>query len=538
MDLTPYAGRWVALIAEQVVGVGFTAVEAQQMARRSRGKETAVLRYIDVDDGPMLALSPLLAELEPVLSMQPMPVYLVGGAVRDALLGRVNNDLDFAVPTHAIKLTFRIANALGWPAYVLDQERDAGRIVVVEHNMMLDFARLRGESLLDDLRDRDFTINALAMPATARSQGAVIDLVGGMDDLAARSIRMTHAGALAQDPVRVLRAVRLAHGLDFTLEPATARAVTAAAPLLGNVSVERVRDELLKMLKTPSPAAAVADLERLAVLDVVLPELAALRDVAQSPPHHEDVLAHSIRTLDRLTAVKHAIDHPDAVDDEMVAVAAVVAPVREQLQAHLARVADGGVGGWSVLQWGALLHDIGKAPTQSVDDDGRIRFYQHDRVGAALARERLRALALSNEVVDHATAVVAGHMRPLLLAQSQGDQPTRRAIFRFFRSCGNAGLDICLLALADHLATYAGPGPTAEWQTLLGLIGALLTAYFERFKETIRPEPLLDGRTLMAELGIGPGPAVGRMLRAIEEAQAAGEVATRDEALTLARSLI
>lgn len=539
MDLTPYAGRWVALIADQVVGVGFTAEEAQQMARHSRSKETAVLRYVDVPDDQPLALSPLLDKLRPLLSQQTKPVYLVGGAVRDALLGRVTNDLDFAVPENAIELGFRVADALGLPAYVLDRERDAARVMVAELDTMLDFTRLRGHDLQADLRDRDFTINALALPATAQTQGAIIDLVGGLEDLAARRIRLTHADALAQDPVRALRAVRLAHGLVFELEPATATAVTAAAPLLHNVSVERVRDELLKLLKTPTPAAAVTDLARLGILVEVLPELAALQDVAQSPPHHEDALRHSIHTLDRLTAVKQAFRRNlSGADENVRAIAAALASVRGQLVAHLARTVDGRVNGWSLLQWAALLHDTGKALTATVEAGGQIRFFEHDRVGAELAKERLRVLALSNAAVDHVTAVIANHMRPLLLAQAQGSQPTRRAIYRFYRASGAAGLDVCLLALADHLATYDGPGPAESWQTLLALVSTLLQAYFQQFEVTIRPVPLLDGKTLMTVLGMGEGPAVGRILRAIEEAQAAGEIATRDEALTLARSLL
>lgn len=539
MDLTPYAGRWVALIADQVVGVGFTAEEAQQMARRSRSRETAVVRYVDVPGDRPLALSPLLEQLRPLLSQQTMPVFLVGGAVRDALLGRATNDLDFAVPENAIRLGFRVADALGLPAYVLDQERDAARVVIVEQDTMLDFTRLRGQSLLADLRDRDFTINALALPAMASTQGAIIDLVGGLEDLAARRVRMTHAGALEQDPVRALRAVRLAHALAFEIEPATAAAVAAAAPLLHNVSVERVRDELLKLFKTPTPAAGVADLARLGVLVEVLPELAALHGVAQSPPHHEDVLAHSIHTLESLTAVKEALRRNQSGADASVrAIAAALAPVRSQLVAHLARAVDGRINGWCLLQWAALLHDTGKALTASVDADGQIRFFDHDRVGAALVKERLRALALSNAAVDHVTAVVANHMRPLLLVQSQGGQPTRRAIYRYYRACGAAGLDVCLLTLADHLATYDGPGPDAAWRTLLELVSTLLVAYFEQFEATVRPAPLLDGKMLMTALGIAEGPAVGRILRALEEAQAAGEITTRDEALALARSFL
>ncbi len=207
----------------------------------------------------MLPLDPLLDRLRPLLAAHPLPVYLVGGVVRDALLGRNSHDVDLIVASDAIDLTFDIARRLGLPAYRLDDERDVGRILVPDSGTTLDIARFRGESLADDLRARDFTINALALPASARSAGEVIDHHDGLADLAAGRIRIIHDGSIADDPVRALRAARFAVQLGFILTDETAAAVSAAGPALTRqTSPERVRDELGRLLLTrrsqPAPS--------------------------------------------------------------------------------------------------------------------------------------------------------------------------------------------------------------------------------------------------------------------------------------------
>ncbi|MCB9422505.1 MAG: hypothetical protein H6667_22075 [Ardenticatenaceae bacterium] len=191
-DLAAYAGRWVALSGQVVAGVGYTAEEALQLARRNRPKERFTLQFVEEANGESLTLSPLLERLRPFLIQQDRPVYLVGGAVRDALLNRVSHDLDFVVPHRAIQMAFKTANSLSVPAYVLDQERDTGRVVLAEEGTTLDFACFRGVSLEADLRDRDFTINAMALPATAVTRASLIDPCNGAADLQARLIRQTH----------------------------------------------------------------------------------------------------------------------------------------------------------------------------------------------------------------------------------------------------------------------------------------------------------------------------------------------------------
>lgn len=534
-DLTPYAGRWVALVGEEVAGIGYTAVAAAHAARRSRPRDRFTLQFVEPPDGRPLPLPALMAQLRPLFAQESDPIYLVGGAVRDALLGQVSYDLDFVQPEGAVKLSFRVADALGVPAYVLDKERDTGRVILPDGRTYLDFSCFRGPDLEADLVGRDFTINAIALPTAAHTDASLIDPTNGRADLQAKVIRHIHDRSLLDDPVRTLRGLRLALRLGFTLAPETAVAIATAAPQLTAVSTERIRDELLKLLQTNRPDEAIHQMVVLGLLPVVLPEIAAESGITQSPPHHEDVLTHTISVLRWLVQVERALmgqaDTLSSALDDIHNRLAVYAP---GLQAHWQRVVDGGIKGGGLLRLGALYHDVGKPETRIVDEDGRIRFFDHDQHGAAITARQLHRLALSNDAVSHVRRIVAGHMRPLLLAQS-GRPLSRRTVYRYFRATGSAGVDVAILSLADHLAARHGPGEAAEWERLLSVVSQLLDHYFTRYEETVAPPLLVNGRDLITELNLPPGPEIGRLLRLIQEAQAAGEIHTRGQALALAR---
>lgn len=485
-----------------------------------------------------LALSPLLTELRPLFAGHEMPVHLVGGAVRDALLGLESGDLDFAVPERAIALAFAVGDALSLPAYVLDRERDTARVVVPatagRAKTTLDFARYRAAGLEGDLRARDFTINAMALPAGAIDAGAIVDPLDGRADLQAEIVRLASPTALQDDAVRTLRAVRMAVRFGFDLAPGTEDAIATAVPGLADISAERVRDELIKLFSSPAPGRALRLLRGTGLLGAVLPEIAALELVEQSAPHHEAVLAHTVSTLRWLVLVEGAMGEGAGEEPVLPEVQRQLSPYAGPLRSHLERPVDGDLNGLDLLRLGALFHDAGKLETQQREESGRIRFFGHAEAGARLAAHRLHRLRLSREALDHVRALVREHMRPLHLAQA--DKVTRRAVYRYFRDAGSAGLDVSLLALADHLATHGGTGAEGSWEQLLGVVDTLFHHYFEGYEVTIKPRPLLGGGELIAALDLQPGPEVGRLLRLLEEAQAAGEISTAAEALALARS--
>ena len=488
----------------------------------------------------MLALDPLLDRIRPLLADHDQPVHLVGGAVRDALLGRASHDIDLIVPHGAIELTFELARRLGLPAYRLDDERDVGRLLFPGSATTVDIARYRGDSLADDLRARDFTINAMALPVAARTAEAVIDHHDGRAALAAGRLRVIHDHSIADDPVRALRAARLAVQLGFQPTAETVAAARAAgATLAGRVSPERIRDELTRLLATPAPERAVALLDDWGLLGPTLPEIAVLAGIEQSPPHHETVLPHTLSVLRYLVAVEACLAEPpaDAAAGAPwgAAVTALLHPRGDALQAHLSATVDGGIPAGQLLRWGALLHDSGKPATQTIDATGRIRFIGHDETGAEIAAKLLNRLKFSGEAVRRVRAIVAGHMRPLYLA-TESRPPSRRSAYRYYRTLHAAGVDVVLLSLADHLATYDGPGPEESWAALLVVAKTLLDAYFTDYTGTVRPARLLNGQEIMALLAIEPGKELGRLLAELEEAQAAGEVVGRDEAVAFVRA--
>ena len=536
-DMTPYSGRWVVMIDEVVVGVGDTAEEAYLSAQIHRPNKLAALLFVEPVGGEPLSFIPLMNRLRPLLQVS-MPVYLVGGAVRDALLGRISHDLDFVVPKEAVRLSFEIGDKIDAPAYVLDRERDTGRVVLADQATTLDFARFRGPDLAADLGARDFTINALAIPATAQTRSAIIDPGGGLRDLEARLIRLMDERAMINDPVRTLRAVRLAASLGFTLTEETRTAAIAAASCLSDVSAERKRDELLKIMMTPRPDKTMMELEELCLLEEILPEVAGLSGISQSQPHYEDVIAHTWSVLNWLTRLEKVLIFNSEGDKVLEPAYAALEPYLDQLRLHLKRPVNGGLDGRIVLRLAALFHDVGKRETIDIDDDGRIRFFGHDEVGADIAGSRLWQLCLSKDAISQVKRIVAGHMRPLSLAQAQGANLSRRAVYRYFRDLDHNGLDVGLLSLADHLATHNGPGEQRIWETLVGLVAQLYQFYYERHEEAVKPVLLLNGQELIDLVDMEPGPEIGRILRLIEEGQAAGEIGSREEALRFAQEQI
>lgn len=485
-----------------------------------------------------LPFSDLLERVQAALPGD-MPVYLVGGAVRDALMSRQTHDLDFTLPKNGIKISRRVANKLKASFFPLDTQRDTGRIITFDAHgdrHVLDFAAFRGPDLESDLRDRDFTINAMAV--AMHDPGKLFDPLGGMRDLRDGLMRPCSDKAFHNDPVRILRCVRQAVDFGFQMLPETKGLARQAIPELPRVSPERMRDELFRILEGPSPTSALRILDILGALTHALPELSALKGITQPPPHSSDVWTHTLSTARLLAHILDVLgpkhDPESAANWSMGLISLRLGRYRQQLQEHLASTINPDRSLRGILLMAALYHDIGKPHTRQVESNGRVRFLAHDRSGAKIATQRATQLRLSNVEIDRLGKIIRHHMRPLLLAQTDA-LPTRRAIYRFFRDSGEAGVDICLLSLADSLATY-GPGlPKDTWTHQLDVVRALLEAWWERNEESVSPPSLLTGRDLIQTLKMKPGPRVGQLLEAIREAQATGELGTREEAWSFAR---
>ena len=532
---SPYTGRWVARVRGKIVAQGGTPEQALQAAQKSRHKEKPEIIYMPAH----YLHSPLIDKVRDILPDQ--NIHLVGGAVRDMLLKRISRDFDFGLPSNGISCARRVANALKADFMVLDEERDTGRVIATESDgtrTFLDFATYRGSTLDEDLRARDFTINAIAYDLRAST---IIDPLNGASDLRAKTIRACLQTSIIDDPLRILRAIRQAAAFDFKIERETRNLIQQSAHLLPNTSSERKRDELFRILEGPKPDASMRALEMLGVFPHLLPELSALKGVGQSPPHIYDVWEHTLRVLKYLEEILASleVDQPsEEIGDPLrVMLVSALGRFREGFTAHFAESLNTDRSPRAALFFAALYHDVEKPATRSVDETGRIRFFNHEIKGAEVGAKRGHAFNLSNDEVERIHKIIKNHMRFHFFTgrmESDKDEPSRKAIFRFFRDSGEAGVDLVLLGLADLRGTR-GPGIAHQtWLAALEVAKLLLENYWERPQETVAPLRLLDGNDLMRELSLEPGRVIGLLLEAIREGQATGKIKRREDAISFA----
>jgi hypothetical protein len=409
---------------------------------------------------------------------------------------------------------------------------------------LLDFASLRGASLDTDLHGRDFTINAMAVDVAAPER--LIDPTGGLKDLHEQRIRACSPHSLSQDPVRVLRAVRQAVKFHFNIDPETLQLIRNAAPLLPCVSAERLRDELFRMLEGPKVSLAVRLLDQVCALGLVLPELKALQGVPQTKPHIDDVWEHTLAVVDYLEGLLPPLTgayREDAVSDLTVGSAVLwLGRFRQQLTEHYQHRLSCERSLIGLLFLAALYHDVGKPETRTETPDGQIRFLEHPQLSGRMMANRARALALSSAEINRLKIIVEQHMRVHFLSNlhhpisNPDGKPSRRAIYRFFKDTGEAGVDICLMSLADLRGTYGVTLPQDIWEGELRTVRALLEAYWENHEEVVSPPRFVNGNDLMQTFQLEPGQQLGSLLEAIREAQCAGEIHNQEEAMTFARN--
>ena len=477
----------------------------------------------------------LLTKVSYFLTRQGVKSYLVGGLVRDVLLGRDTADIDIAVAGGALEIAPQVATALGGKYVLLDEINRVGRVVVVSEagRWELDFSTFRG-SIEQDLARRDFTIDAMAIDLSQLGKGytdlQLIDPFNGLADLHQGVVRTVSKAAFQSDAVRLLRAVRLAAELGFSIDTQTESLIRRYCHLLTNVAGERVREELLRLLAMPQAGQFLAYLDELGLLTVMIPELAQTKGVVQPKEHFWDVFHHSIKTVATVGFLLRQGTWEYAGDEVLAITPWSTVPA----QHFELEVSQGSTRG-SLLKLAALLHDIAKPQTKTIDADGRMRFLGHAKEGAATTINILERLRFSGKELKLVEAMVQHHLRPMQM--SNNGLPTRRAIYRYFRDTGEAGIDILFLSLADHLATRGPHLDLTQWREHAQMVEYVLT---ERLKEAsvVMPPKLVDGHDLLNIFGLSPGPKIGELLEAVREAQASGELASREEALAYIRRLL
>lgn len=470
----------------------------------------------------------MLGPAAEMLSANHIEAYLVGGAVRDALLGRETNDIDIAVRADAHRLARTLADKLGASFVSLDAERDIARIVgsPSDGGYVIDIARLNGD-LNSDLAQRDFTIDAMAVPINAAlaDEMKVLDPHDGRADLREGTIRAVQNDVFRNDPVRLMRAVRLAASLRFHIEPGTQDLIRGDASLINSSSPERVREELLRTLAEKGARDSVRLMDGLGLLSALIPEIDESRGVTQPKEHYYDVFNHLVETVGFVEQILDGEDDGSYVQD--------MVPRFDGMTEYFNSEAANMHNRLTLLKLTGLLHDIGKPATKTIEPSGRVRFLDHSIVGEEMAGAVLRRLRFGRRGVRSIRTMIRQHLRPRQMA-AKNEMPTKRAIHRYFRDVGDVALDTLYLNMADFLSAR-GPDLTRD-QMAEGckVIHHILDVGMNMEERTEPPRLLLDGNDIIREFRLSPGPIIGRVLSAVAEAEAVGEVNTTEEAMRLA----
>jgi putative nucleotidyltransferase with HDIG domain len=444
-------------------------------------------------------------------------VWIAGGAVRDAALGQEVTDLDLAVAGDPGQVAKALSRELGEPAFELSAEFGTWRVMVKSRGWQVDITALRGDSIEADLARRDFTIGAAAVPLAA---GEVIDPYDGLVDLERGLLRAVGPSAFTDDPLRLLRAARLAANLDLTLDADTVALAHDAAFRAAEPAGERQFAELRQLLGGTDPLRGLRLLDELRLTAVVLPELEKTKGVGQGPNHHLDVHGHTLEVLAHTVEIERELPRFVTPERGQETADFLAEPLADEMDRAVA------------LRFGALLHDIAKPATRA-ERDGFVGFKGHDVEGASTIAEIMGRLRASRRLTRHLQALTLHHLRLGFMVR-EAPLPLRR-VHDYLRATEPVTIDVTLLTVADRLAARGG-GPIAAPEMVrahLALAQEMVAAGLDWHRDG-PPRPLLRGDEIAAELGID-GPEIGEKLAELEAAQYAGEISDREGALGLLR---
>ena len=487
----------------------------------------------------------MLEKLSAFFSARESRVFLVGGYLRDSLLSiPPEHDVDIALPGDSELLGRELARDFGGTYVPLSRTHGVARVVIPgsdsgppglpqadqDGGWTIDLTGFSG-SIEEDLARRDFTIDALALPlehwASPVPVEMVIDPYNGRQDLARKCIRAVSSNVFEDDPGRLLRVVRLAARLRFRLDPETVRLVVANAAGVSQVSAERVRNELLALLAMDGARGHLEVLDRLDLLCRIIPELAETKGVEQPKEHYWDVWGHLMHSVECAELVIKG--HQNSAIYSLV-------PWTPDMESYFAQqISDGHTRG-TVLKLTALLHDIAKPQTKKQDETGRTRFPGHSELGATMAETRLAQLRFSSKGIATVAKIIVEHLRPATMRQGV-EAPTSRAVYRYFRDLGDVAIDTLYHCLADYLAAKGPEIVMDDWAAHARMVGHILQVGTQP-PASGPVDRLVTGHVLMEHFHISPGPLVGMLLERINEAQASGEVASKEDAIALAENTL
>lgn len=426
-------------------------------------------------------------------------IYVVGGYIRDILLQRECFDRDYVVKGQsAIEFAKKIANLFNGYFVLLDKKHDIARVVMPDKVNAMDFAGCVGPDIFTDLKNRDFTINAIA--CKLEYEGCeLIDPLNGEQDIQNKIVKVISEKNFINDPLRLMRAFRMAAQFDFIIEEKTLEFIAQHNRLINNVALERVNTELVKFFEGENAAKYLILMKDTGLLFEVLPELIPQKNVPPNLHHHLQLIDHSIETVRQVE--KNIEKFP--VNSEKI----------------------------PLLKFAALLHDIGKPATWTIDEAGRHRFIKHEEVGSEIVVEMLKRLKFSKKDIKYVSLLVKNHLYPSQLIREGTETLSEKALMRFFRRINDYVPELLLLAMADR---NSARGPEITQETVeknINGIYTLLDKYIKSQEEISTLPKLASGEDVMEILNILKGPQVGKVLKALKEEQLSGDINTREEAL-------
>lgn len=471
----------------------------------------------------------LLRKLHELAQGEGVKLYLVGGAPRDMVIREIHGrdlraaDLDLAAPINPFGFAKRFAQLTGGRMVVLDEEFPTAR-VSFRKGFFIDLSRLRAPDITGDLRLRDLTINAMAIElGELVSSGEVnlIDPTGGLEDIRRGLVRFISEDSAVSDPIRLVRLYRFAATLSFRIDPSSRAIVGRHRNLIVSAAPERIREEIFKALESEGSFPALKAMGEDGLLGEIMPEIESTRGVEQNRYHHLDVWNH--------TLLAYELFERSPIPDPL-------RPFEDRVAEYLEGRVIHGNRRISFLKLALLLHDIGKPATRTVDEEGNIHFYGHEKVGARIAAEICRRLMVGRRGVELVEHLIRHHLGLMYLGRDY--PPSDRALYRFLRRTGDDWLGVVLISIPDLEASRGPLRREDEPRMTAEITSRLARLYFVEIPARKAKRRIVTGHDLIEELGLKPGPIVGELLRAIDEAQAVGEISTREEALRLARRIL
>ena len=466
----------------------------------------------------------LLSELNAFAENRGIQLYLVGGSVRNLLLNREITDLDFAVDRDAIPFAKAFADRTCEAFVKLEDRPPTARVVIRKTRLTLDFAQLRAETLGVDLQLRDFTINAIAIDLSSLLTQPTVKLIDpcrGFGDVEAKRLRFPSPRVVKDDPLRMLRAYRLAAELAFEMPEPTINLIRQHKEALSTVSLERVRDEFIKILNVKNSVVYLRQMDEIRLLSQVIPEIEDMRRVQQGDYHGLDIWEHSLLAIEMF----EGRPAPDTLQ-----------PHDREVQTYLNGSLVYGVKRWQIIKLGLMLHDVGKPTMKTISQDDNVRFLGHEKVGAEIAVEITRRLRLGRKVVKLMNCLVRNHLRIRNLIKFL--PPTRQAMLRFLKNADEDWLGVLLLSYAHQRASQGRLCPPDEVSKTETVIRKIADLYYNEILPMMIRGRLITGHDIIQTLGLKPGVRVGHILKHIEVLQFEGKIHTPEEALVAAQTYL